>query len=884
MFNLRAFTGEIEHTLHFTVPIDEPLPPNIFIRIISDRWIQSETTLPVSLKTLILPEKNPPHTDLLDLQPLPVTALRFPDAEALYSVQFKSFNPIQTQVFSTLYTTNENVLICAPPASGKSTCAEFAILRMMRHESIRRAVYVAPYVRTAKERFKDWSHKFGKLLGLTVNELSGEMQSDLKTLERSHLVVTTPAKWDFLSRRWKNRKVLQNINLFIVDELQLIDSDVGPSLEVCVSRMRYISAQLHSPIRLIGLACSIANAKDIGEWIGAGTNGFFNFHPNVRTIPLEISIHGFDIYHRQSRLLAMSKPVYQAIKHYSLNKPVIIFTPDQESMAQYLTGLREKTLQETLKYGVGYYHEGFTAAERGLVERLYESRAIQVLVTTEHLAWGLMASAFLVIVMDTKRFSGSGSGYVDYPIYDILQMMGCASRPRIDKNGVVVLLCHSSTKEYYKKFIFEPLPVESHLDQQLADYINAEIVLKTIENKQDAVDWLTWTFYYRRLTKNPNYYGLQGITHQHLSDHLSELIESTISVLEQSQCVSVEEDLDLQPLNLGLISAFYYIKYTTIETFNRSLWNTAKRKSILEILSAASEFDMVTLRAGEEVPLEMLARNLGLKFPGKDKINESHFKALVLLYAHFNRTSISTDLTADQVDIVEISLRLVQGLVDVISSNGWLHPALVAMELSQMIVQALTSSHSPLKQLPHFTSALIDQAKGYTLYEKEEGVEEEGAEYSIEDVFDFMNMEDENRSLLLKSLTQAQLVDVAKACNRYPVITVDYTIENSSDVMPGSSVKCTIQLERDMTDEAVGLVCAPFFPKEKDEQWWLVIGEPNTNSLRAIKRLTVTKPSTTVKLEFDAPASSGNYTHLLYLMSDSYLGCDQEYKFDLAVQ
>ena len=69
------------------------------LQVVSDRWLQCESVLPVSFRHLLLPEKYPPPTELLDLQPLPITALRNPAFEALYK-GFKTFNPIQTQVCS----------------------------------------------------------------------------------------------------------------------------------------------------------------------------------------------------------------------------------------------------------------------------------------------------------------------------------------------------------------------------------------------------------------------------------------------------------------------------------------------------------------------------------------------------------------------------------------------------------------------------------------------------------------------------------------------------------------------------------------------------------------------------------------------------------------
>lgn len=63
-----------------------------------------------------------------------------------------------------------------------------------------------------------------------------------------------------------------------------------PVLEVICSRMRYISSQLERNIRIVALSSSLSNAKDIAQWLGCPTSAFFNFHPNVRPVPLELHI------------------------------------------------------------------------------------------------------------------------------------------------------------------------------------------------------------------------------------------------------------------------------------------------------------------------------------------------------------------------------------------------------------------------------------------------------------------------------------------------------------------------------------------------------------------------------------------------------------------
>ena len=72
---------------------------------------------------------------------------------------------------------------------------------------------------------------------------------------------------------------LQTIALFIADEVQLIGGEVGPTYEVIISRTWYISAQTEIKTCIVACGVSLANARDLGEWIGAPSHTIFNLSP-----------------------------------------------------------------------------------------------------------------------------------------------------------------------------------------------------------------------------------------------------------------------------------------------------------------------------------------------------------------------------------------------------------------------------------------------------------------------------------------------------------------------------------------------------------------------------------------------------------------------------
>ena len=98
-------------------------------------------------------------------------------------------------------------------------------------------------------------------------------------------------------------------------------------------------------------------------------------------------------------------------------------------------------------------------------------------------------------------------------------------------------------------------------------------------------------------------------------------------------------------------------------------------------------------------------------------------------------------------------------MVDIVSSSGWLQPALEAMEFCQLLTQGLWTKDSWLMQLPHFSKALAEKC----------------AAQDVSGVFDVLDLEDKERADLL-GMTPKQLADVVAYAEAFPDIELNYQV------------------------------------------------------------------------------------------------------------
>ena len=319
-----------EVVISFAVPFDiergethAKLDKVYTISVISDKWVDCSQKSFIELSEIEVPQDEDIKTELLDLYPLPLSVLKNKEYESVFNKSFQYFNPIQTQIFYSVYHSDENLLVGAPTGSGKTAIAELAILRLFNKTSEGKIIYIAPLKSLSKERVKDWKEKFS-FMKKNVIELTGDFTPDLEILMKSDILITTPEKWDGISRNWLHRTYVKKVNLIIIDEIHLLGLERGPIIEVIVSRMRYMCHKLKTQVRFIGLSTALANSLDVAEWLGIDTK-YTRKSPPVRPCPVTVHIEGFSEKRYCPRMGTMNQPCFNAIMNFSDNKPVLIF-------------------------------------------------------------------------------------------------------------------------------------------------------------------------------------------------------------------------------------------------------------------------------------------------------------------------------------------------------------------------------------------------------------------------------------------------------------------------------------------------------------------------------------------------------------------------------
>ena len=679
-----------------------------------------------------------------------------------------------------------------------------------------------------------------------------------------------------------------------------------------MSRTNFISSHTELGVRLVGLSTALANARDLADWLGIGTAGLYNFRPSVRPVPLECHIPGYPGKHYCPRMATMNKPAFQGIKQHSPTKPVLIFVSsrrqtritalellqfltaeenpkqwlnmDDTEMERIIANIKDQNLKLTLAFGVGIHHAGLVERDRKTVEELYVNMKIQVLIATATVAWGVNFPAHLVIVKGTEFYDGKLKRYVDMPITDVLQMIGRAGRPQYDHQGVAMVLVHDIKKGFYKKFLYEPFPVESSLLNVLADHLNAEIVAGTIQTRQDALDYMTWTFFFRRLLLNPSYYGMESVEDGGLNTFLSGIVGKALDQLEMSYCLETDEDgRTIYSTVEGRIASFYYLAHTTLQHLRDSLESDMTTEQTLQTLVDATEFSQLPVRHNEDNINAELAKQCPLE-TNIYTMDSPNTKASLLLQAHFSRLVLpSTDYLTDTKTVMDNAPRVLQAMIDVCAESGWLGSTLRVVSLLQMCVQARWDTDTSLLTLPHLQHAALYVFTNQGITSLPQLVTRVAAGY-------------ENLARMLRQeFDEPEIEDIWAVVTRLPIIQVRVEVggqrldlasqqQQPVTVRQHSEVTVSVSLRRANRPGKEGLKAhSPKFPKPKDEAWLLVLGDPATRELLALKRVGGVRGAASHALVL-TPERAGRLELSLYLMSDCYLGLDQQYSIPLLVE
>lgn len=166
-------------------------------------------------------------------------------------------------------------------------------------------------------------------------------------------------------------------------------------------------------------------------------------------------------------------------------------------------------------------------------------------------------------------------------------------------------------------------------------------------------------------------------------------MNNTLTKLRNAGCVEVDtnDEESIRPTQLGYLASFYYLSYQTVSGLANSIKENTGIAELIDILSKAEEFAGLPVRHNEDVLNEALSHLVPIKV-NKHNLESPHVKANLLIQAHFDRCPLPiTDFITDTKSVLDQSIRIIQGMIDIAAQKGYLKATLNMIHLLQMLVQ-----------------------------------------------------------------------------------------------------------------------------------------------------------------------------------------------------
>ncbi|RLG70921.1 MAG: hypothetical protein DRO04_00880 [Candidatus Iainarchaeum archaeon] len=424
--------------------------------------------------------------------------------EAMKLNGFTKLNPMQKSALAK-NPFQGNFVISSPTASGKTFVAELIMLDNLL-KSNKKIVYTAPLKALAHEHYRRFKKLYSRKFNIKVTISTGDFDSPSNYLAKFDVIYTTYEKLDSLIRH--NAFWLSQIGMLVVDEIHEIDSDRGATIELLITKLRFLNPE----IRVICLSATIPNAEELAKWLDAKL-----VVSEYRAVPLKEGVYfnGKICYEdTEEKIEEKENPIYSLIfDTLNRKKQILIFANTRrsaEKIAEKISpityeflGSRErkflerhseeilnvleqpteqcKRLAEVVKKGSAFHHAGLLSKQRTKIEDWFREGKIKAIVATPTLALGVNLPSHTVVIHSLYRYAGGISEGISVREYK--QMIGRAGRPKYDKEGRAIIIARNKNEvEYYfQKYIFAPLE-DIHSRLSLEPVLRAH-VLSLIANR-----------------------------------------------------------------------------------------------------------------------------------------------------------------------------------------------------------------------------------------------------------------------------------------------------------------------------------------------------------------------------------------------------------------